>query len=115
MVLDHIIAYSNTGRYTAMPGLPVIPHPVIAVPGNYFYCLSTSAAADGTRAADWHLCNFQGVTPVCSCQGFRYHGTCPHLGIVEAQMPALVAHVNALLAADRAARKAARQEGAVAA
>lgn len=104
MVLDHIIAYSNTGRYTAMPGLPVIPHPVIPLIGNLFYCLSTSAAADGTRAADWYRLDFSGVRPVCSCPGFTHRRDCPHVGLVAAQ-------VDDLCTARTAQWAAARQEG----
>lgn len=118
-MFDHEFYHSLTGKYTHMAQpLPVIPHPIIALPGNLFWCLSTSAAADGTRAEDWYALSFAGVYPRCNCKAWRRETGCKHVALCEAQMPALIADIDAQLAADRAARRAARlarEEGRAAA
>jgi hypothetical protein len=108
MALDHQVYYTLHGKYTAMPTAPQIAHPVVPLLGNLFYCLSTSAAADGTRAADWYKLSYQGVRPVCSCRAYTPADGCKHIRICDAQMPALIAEVDTLLAADRAAYRIAR-------
>jgi hypothetical protein len=106
MALDHIIHYLNTGRYTMPdPHTPVIPHPVIHGDGMHFWCLSTSPAADGTRAEDWYRLSVAGVAPVCSCPGFTYRGTCPHIGLVAAQIDDLCRARTAAWEAARVARR----------
>lgn len=67
--------------------------------------MSTSPAADGTRAGDYYLVNCQGATPVCSCPGFTYHRDCPHVAIVAAQLDALCRARTARWAAEKAARE----------
>jgi hypothetical protein len=108
MVLDHIIAHSITGRYMPQSNRPVIDHPVIPLLGNRFYVLSFSPAADGTRAEDWYAIDNRGVRPVCSCRAYTPATGCKHCAEVQRQEPALIAQVDALLAADLAERKAAR-------
>jgi hypothetical protein len=117
-MLDQLYHFANYGKYSPMPDLPVIPHPIAPLLGNRFYCLSFSPAADGTRAEDWHLVNCQGVRPVCSCRAYTPATGCKHCAEVQGQEPALIAQVDALMAADlaerkaaRLAREAARQEG----
>jgi hypothetical protein len=107
-MLDHIIAHSITGRYTPMPDLPVIDHPVILADGMHFYCLSTSPAADGTRATDWYALSFAGVYPICNCKAWRRETGCKHCDLVAAQLDDLCQARTARWAAEHAAR---RQEG----
>jgi hypothetical protein len=107
-VLDHIIFDLNYG-YKAMHNDSItIPHPVILGDGMHFYCLSTSPAADGTRAEDWYKLSFAGVQPVCSCRAWRRDTGCKHVSIVAAQVDDLC---KARTARWDAERKAAREEG----
>jgi hypothetical protein len=107
MALDHIIHYLNTGVYMVpSPETPQIPHPVILGDGMHFWCLSTSPAADGTRAGDWHHVNLSGVRPVCSCGDFTYRGgACKHLDLVAAQVDTLCRERTARWQAERVARR----------
>jgi hypothetical protein len=106
MALDHQVYHTLTGKYTYMATpAPQIPHPVILADGMHFYCLSTSPAADGTRAGDWHHVNLSGVRPVCSCRGFAYRGECPHIGLVAAQVDDLCRARTARWQAERVARR----------
>lgn len=108
-MLDQLYHFANYGKYTPMPDLPIIDHPVILADGMHFYCLSFSPAADGTRAEDWHHVNLSGVRPVCACPDFTYRSVaCKHLREVLSQADALC---QARTARWDAARKAARQEG----
>jgi hypothetical protein len=110
MALDHQVYHNLTGKYTAMPNpaLQTIPHPVILGDGMHFYCLSTSAAADGTRAGDWYKLDLSGVYPVCSCRAYSPRKGCKHIWIVDAQVDDLC---KARTARWDAERKAAREEG----
>jgi hypothetical protein len=64
-MFDHEFYHTLTGKYTYMTTpLPQIPHPVIHGDGMHFWCLSTSPAADGTRAEDWYRLDFSGVRAV---------------------------------------------------
>src|SRR5690348_1076706 len=106
MALDHIIHYLNTGVYMVPSSdAPQIPHPVILGDGMHFYCLSTSPAADGTRAGDWYHLDFSSVRAVCSCPGFTYRGECSHIGLVLAQMDTLCRKRTARWEAERQARR----------
>lgn len=108
-MLDQLYHFANTGRYT-MTTAPAIPHPVIHADGMHFYCLSTSAAADGTRAGDWYALSFAGVTPICNCKAWRRETGCKHVRIVAAQIDDLCRARTAQWAAEHAARRAG-QEG----
>jgi hypothetical protein len=77
----------------------------------HFYCLSTSPAADGTRAEDWYKLSFAGVQPVCSCRAWRRDTGCKHVSIVAAQVDDLCKARTARWEAARQARKNAAQEG----
>jgi hypothetical protein len=114
MLLDHILHQQITGVYS-MPNLaPQIPHPVILGDGMHFYCLSTSPAADGTRAGDWYLVNLAGVRPVCACRAYSPKTGCKHVSIVAAQVDALCKARTARWAAERqAARAQTMTEGVV--
>lgn len=106
MVLDHTIHYLNTGVYMTPSDAPHISHPVVALGGMRFACLSFSPAADGTRAADWYTLDFSGLHPVCSCRAFTYRGgSCKHIAVVAAQVDDLCRALTAQWAAERAARR----------
>ena len=107
-MLDHLAYHNLTGKYTPMPDLPVIPHPVILGDGLHCWCLSTSPAADGTRATDWYALSFAGVYPICNCKAWRRETGCKHCDLVAAQLDALCQARTARWAAEHAAR---RQEG----
>src|SRR5690348_18277402 len=85
MALDHILHYQTYGVYMESTA-PQIPHPVILADGMHFYCLSTSAAADGTRAEDWYKLSFAGVYPICNCRAWRRDTGCKHCTIVAGQV-----------------------------
>jgi hypothetical protein len=105
-MLDHIIYQLNYGcQPMPQSDAPTIPHPVILGDGMHFWCLSTSPAADGTRASDWYKLDFSGVRAVCSCPGFTYRGECSHIGLVLAQMDALCKARTAGWEAERIARR----------
>lgn len=106
MALDHAVYHTIHGKYTHMtPTAPPIPHPVIALPGNRFYCLSTSPAADGTRAEDWYQVNYQGVRPVCSCRAWNRKTGCKHIALVTPQIAPLQRAMVAQWEAERQARR----------
>src|SRR6478609_8381474 len=105
-MLDTEYYKANYGVYMPKSDLPVIEHPVILADGMHFYCLSTSPAADGTRAEDWYHVNLSGARPVCACPDFTYRSVaCKHLREVLAQADDLCKARTARWDAERQARK----------
>ena len=104
-MFDHELYANIHGKYSPMSTAPQIPHPVILGDGLHCWCLSTSPAADGTRAADWYALSFAGAYPLCNCKAWRRDTGCKHTRIAAAQLDALCRARTARWAAERAARE----------